>query len=76
MEKSQNVPRSTFFKERPSLSEMTEVALKILSKDPDGFFLLIEGGRIDHACHDNNLENMLGDMYEFDEAIGVVKNFI
>lgn len=37
----------------PSLSEMTEVAIKILSKNPLGFVLLVEGGRIDHAHHEN-----------------------
>lgn len=37
----------------PSLNEMTEVALKILSKNPNGYLLLVEGGRIDHAHHEN-----------------------
>lgn len=37
----------------PSLAEMTEVALKILSKNPKGYVLLVEGGRIDHAHHEN-----------------------
>jgi alkaline phosphatase len=37
----------------PSLTEMTEVALKILSKNPLGYVLLVEGGRIDHAHHEN-----------------------
>lgn len=37
----------------PSLSEMTEVAIRILSKNPNGFVLLVEGGRIDHAHHEN-----------------------
>ena len=35
----------------PSLAEMTEVTLKVLSKNPKGFFAMIEGGRIDHAAH-------------------------
>lgn len=37
----------------PSLTEMTEVAIKILSKNPEGYVLLVEGGRIDHAHHEN-----------------------
>jgi alkaline phosphatase len=41
----------------PHLSEMTDWALKILDNDADGFFLMVEGGRIDHACH-NNLDNI------------------
>lgn len=37
----------------PSLTEMTEVAIRILSKNPEGYVLLVEGGRIDHAHHEN-----------------------
>lgn len=37
----------------PSLSEMTELAIKVLSKNPKGYVLLVEGGRIDHAHHEN-----------------------
>ncbi len=37
----------------PRLSEMTDAALSILDNDADGFFLMVEGGNIDHACHDN-----------------------
>jgi alkaline phosphatase len=35
----------------PSLAEMTTAAIRVLSRDPDGFVLLVEGGRIDHAHH-------------------------
>ena len=38
--------------EEPSLSEMTEVAIKMLKKGKDGFFLMVEGGKIDVAHHD------------------------
>jgi hypothetical protein len=34
----------------PTLSEMTEKAIQILSRNKNGFFLLVEGGRIDHVC--------------------------
>uniref|UniRef100_A0A6G1S5K0 Alkaline phosphatase n=1 Tax=Aceria tosichella TaxID=561515 RepID=A0A6G1S5K0_9ACAR len=37
----------------PSLTEMTETALKILARNPLGYVLLVEGGRIDHAHHEN-----------------------
>ena len=53
----------------PSLVEMTEKAIELLSVDPDGFFLMVEGGRIDHASHDNNLEYTLSEVYAFDLAV-------
>ncbi|XP_073482580.1 alkaline phosphatase-like [Aquarana catesbeiana] len=53
----------------PSLAEMTEKAIKILSKNPNGFFLFVEGGRIDHGHHDGNARNSLTEAVEFDKAI-------
>jgi alkaline phosphatase len=41
----------------PSLKEMTEVAIKILKKNEKGFFLLVEGGRIDHAHHEGKVKS-------------------
>lgn len=55
----------------PHLSEMTLAALKILENDPDGFFLLVEGGRIDHACHANDIERTIGETIEFSRAVAV-----
>lgn len=59
----------------PSLPEMTKTALDFLSKNEKGFFLLVEGGRIDHAGHANSVEDLLEDFLEFDEAIGAVLEF-
>jgi alkaline phosphatase len=39
----------------PSLKEMTEVSIKMLSKNRRGFFLMVEGGRIDHAHHEGTV---------------------
>ncbi|KAA3676006.1 alkaline phosphatase [Paragonimus westermani] len=39
--------------DQPSLSELTEIAVKILSRNPKGYLLLVEGGRIDHGHHSN-----------------------
>jgi alkaline phosphatase len=55
----------------PHLSEMTATALAILDNDQDGFFLMVEGGKIDLACHDNDLERMIGEVDEFDVAVQV-----
>ncbi|AET63535.1 alkaline phosphatase [Methanothrix harundinacea] len=53
----------------PSLSEMTEKAIEILSHDEDGFFLMVEGGTIDHACHIRSYENTAAETLAFDEAV-------
>ncbi|XP_044147012.1 alkaline phosphatase, tissue-nonspecific isozyme-like [Bufo gargarizans] len=56
----------------PSLAEMTEKAIKILSKNPKGFFLFVEdNGRIDHGHHDSNARNSLTEAVEFDKAIHI-----
>ncbi|NOT33895.1 MAG: alkaline phosphatase, partial [Candidatus Eisenbacteria bacterium] len=60
---------------RPSLSEMTRVALARLSSDPDGFFLMIEGSRIDHAGHDNDAATAAHEVLEFDDAFHVALEF-
>jgi alkaline phosphatase len=53
----------------PSLAEMTRVAIGILNRNPSGFFLMVEGGRIDHALHDNNAYRAITDMLAFDAAV-------
>lgn len=53
----------------PSLSEMVEKAIKILSKNPKGFFLFVEGGRIDHGHHAGKAKRALYETVEFDKAI-------
>ena len=53
----------------PSLAEMTVKAIGVLSKNPQGFFLMVEGGRIDHAHHAGNAYRALSDAVAFDQAI-------
>jgi alkaline phosphatase len=53
----------------PSLAEMTVKSIDILGQNPNGFFLMVEGGRIDHAHHDGNAYRSLEDMVAFDNAI-------
>ncbi|MDX9793234.1 MAG: alkaline phosphatase [Kiritimatiellia bacterium] len=55
--------------ERPSLAEMTACALSVLSRDPDGFFLMVEGGLIDIACHGNDLARCVAETLAFDRAV-------
>nr|XP_006811658.1 PREDICTED: alkaline phosphatase-like [Saccoglossus kowalevskii] len=58
----------------PHIASMTNKAIKILAKNPEGFFLLVEGGRIDHAHHANVASNALYDGIAFDDAIEMAKN--
>lgn len=60
----------------PSLAEMTNKSLNLLDQDPEGFFLMVEGGRIDHAGHDNNKTRNALDTIAFDQAVGVALNYV
>lgn len=66
-----NANRKTKAVKEPSLSEMTKKALQVLSKNPKGFFLMVEGGRIDHAHHVGNAFNALSDTVELSKAVDV-----
>lgn len=60
----------------PSLAEMTRVALEILDRDPEGFFLLVESEHTDHRAHDNApLATIQAEMRAFDEAIRVALDY-
>ncbi|BAX62960.1 alkaline phosphatase [Burkholderia stabilis] len=56
---------------QPSLADMTSKAIDVLSKNSNGYFLMVEGGRIDHALHGTNAKRALEDTAAFDEAIRV-----
>ena len=66
--------------ENLSLAEMTEVAIANLYNSKKGknkgFFIMVEGGKIDWACHANDAVATIGDMIDFDNAIGVALNFL
>jgi alkaline phosphatase len=70
-----------------SLAEMTEVAIanlegkgckkskKHADDNREGFFIMVEGGKIDWACHANDAMATIGDMLDFDNAVGVALDF-
>lgn len=60
----------------PSLAAMTIKSLEILSQDSDGFFLMVEGGRIDHAGHANDKIDAALDTIAFDEAVEVALDYV
>jgi len=59
----------------PTLPEMTEKALEIISEDEDGFFMMIEGSQIDWAGHANNVEYALREIEDFDQTIKMILEF-
>ena len=59
----------------PSLAEMTTKALGVLGEKGQGFFLMVEGGRIDHAAHYYDIGSVIFDTLAFDEAAKVAYDF-
>jgi alkaline phosphatase len=55
--------------QEPSLTEMTEKAIRILQRSPDGFFLMVEAGRIDHGHHAGRAHLALTDAVELSRAV-------
>ncbi|MDM9585260.1 esterase-like activity of phytase family protein [Nostoc sp. GT001] len=62
--------------ENPTLNELTNAALDVLGKDPDGFWLMVEAGDIDWSAHDNNIDNLIGTTLDFDKAVGSTIDWI
>lgn len=67
-------------KEQPALHEMVDKALKILKIKSDqqdsGFFLMIEGSRIDMAAHNNDPAAHVHDIFEYQQTAALVKQFV
>ncbi len=59
----------------PSLAELTQKAVDVLSENNKGFFLMVEGGRIDHAAHQHDAAGIIKDTLAFDDAVTVAYNF-
>ncbi|RJQ47980.1 MAG: hypothetical protein C4538_04500, partial [Nitrospiraceae bacterium] len=62
--------------ENPTLAESTLAALTVLSRNPKGFVLNIEGGAIDWGAHANNMNQMIGEAIDFDQAIQTAINWV
>lgn len=61
--------------DEPTLAEMTEKAIQTLNKDKDGFFLMVEGSKIDWAAHANDPIGMISDFLAFDDAVNEALEF-
>ncbi|KAK3743291.1 hypothetical protein RRG08_007530 [Elysia crispata] len=58
----------------PSIAEMTAKAIRILSKNDNGFFLMVEGGRIDHANHESWAYKAFAEVEAMNQAVHAAKN--
>lgn len=79
-----NIPEAVWYKNRkddpsreiPTLLEMSQAAIDKLSKNDKGFFLMIEGGQIDWAGHQNDAGSMLHELLSFNETINWVIDWV
>ncbi len=58
-----------------SLAQLTRVAIEILSKNDNGFVLMVEGSQIDWAAHHKDAPNIILELLDFDDAIGAALDF-
>ena len=63
------------FPDQPMLDEMTDKALQVLAKNPNGFVLTVEGASIDKQAHLMDSDRWPLEVIEFDHAIAVAKQF-
>lgn len=61
--------------DQPSLAELARFAIDRLAARSEGFILQIEGGRVDHAAHNNDAGALIHDQIAFDDALGVALDF-
>ncbi|WP_028855565.1 alkaline phosphatase [Psychrilyobacter atlanticus] len=70
------VDRMNTQKDQPSLADITNKGIEVLqARDKDGFFMVVEGGRIDHASHANDVAGTIYDTLAFDKSIEVAMEF-
>ena len=58
-----------------SLTRLTQTAIHILSKNRNGFVLMVEGSQIDRAAHDHDPQYLIAELIDFDEAVGAGLDF-
>lgn len=60
----------------PHLYDLVKKGISILERNPNGFFLMVEGGAIDWAAHNNDTNTVISEVLEFDKAVGEILNWI
>jgi len=58
-----------------SLTRLTQTAIHILSKNRNGFVLMVEGSQIDSAAHDHDQQHLIAELIDFDDAVGAGLDF-
>ncbi len=58
-----------------SLNRLIQSAIHILSKNPNGFVLMVEGSQIDWAAHDHDQRHLIAELIDFDDAVGAGLDF-
>jgi alkaline phosphatase len=67
--------RKQFAPQEPSLEEMTRTALRLLSRNDKGFFLFVEGSKVDWAAHANEPIGVISELLAFDAAVAAALEF-
>ena len=73
---SQIAPHCPLNSHVPSLETMARGAIAVLSQQPEGFLLMIEGGAVDWANHDHNLPRMVEEQVDFNRTVAAVIDWI
>ena len=72
---SKDIPYDIDRTTEPSLADMTKKAIELLSKNENGFFLMVEGSKVDWAAHANSPAGLISEIRSFDNAVGAALNF-
>lgn len=60
----------------PTLAELAKAAINVLDADPDGFYLMIEAGAIDWACHANNGPRLVEEAVDMEKMVAAVCKWV
>lgn len=60
----------------PNLCQLCSAAINVLDNDPDGFFLMIEGGAIDWTAHGNQSGRLIEELIDFNDAVNTVIQWV
>lgn len=70
-----DIDRKTLDIDEPSLAEMTNKAIEILEKNENGFFLMVEGSKVDWAAHNNDPVGIITEFLAFEKAVNVALDY-